>query len=133
MHSRDSGYYTEYRYRQKNSLIFIRVIHIHDHHVNKLQYQTLCHYPLFLSISSIVFYLCSVHTCMSSMADGESGKVRPAHAGRPTDFAPAKTFEWLFSQPFEKESTFVPSQQRVPRVQDDRPIFVDESTGECSQ
>ena len=55
-----------------------------------------------------------------------------AIAGQPVDFPSAKVFEFLFSQPFHNQSDFVPDQQRVPIVDDERPVFVDEATGEQS-
>lgn len=59
-----------------------------------------------------------------------SGAAAWTGRGAPTvAFASANTFSWLFSNPFEEESDFTPSQQRVPRVEDGRPLFVDEANG----
>lgn len=38
-------------------------------------------------------------------------------------------FDWLFSNPFEHESSCTPSSQRVPRIEDSRPVFVDNASG----
>lgn len=54
---------------------------------------------------------------------------RRAYAGSPTNFAPAKVFDWLFSDPFEKASDFTPEANRISNVGDERPVFVDEATG----
>jgi len=38
-------------------------------------------------------------------------------------------FEWAFSNPYEHESEYVPLEQRVPHIEDSRPIFVDHQSG----
>lgn len=55
---------------------------------------------------------------------------RRAYAGSPTDFPPAQVFDWLFGDPFSKQSDFVPAAHVMPRVEDERPVFVDEASGE---
>lgn len=53
-----------------------------------------------------------------------------AYAVAPVKFAPATdVFTWLFSSPFQTESNFAPASQRVPPVENERPIFVDELSG----
>ncbi|KAI9902379.1 hypothetical protein N3K66_001731 [Trichothecium roseum] len=49
-----------------------------------------------------------------------------AYVGAPVKFAPALAFDWLFSDPFSEESDFTPPGHVVPKVEDERPIFVDE-------
>ena len=56
-----------------------------------------------------------------------------AYAGGPVKFAPADVFTWLFSSPFQTESDFTPRRQLIPPVEDERPIFVDELSGELSR
>ncbi|KAI6785264.1 4-coumarate--CoA ligase-like protein [Emericellopsis cladophorae] len=53
-----------------------------------------------------------------------------AHAGSSTNacFTPASVFDWLFSSPFATESSFTPAQNRIPNVEDERPVFIDEAT-----
>jgi hypothetical protein len=53
-----------------------------------------------------------------------------AYAGGLVDFAPADVCTWLFSNPFQTKSDFTPRQQLVPPVEDERPVFVDELSGE---
>lgn len=53
---------------------------------------------------------------------------RPAYVGSPTNIAPAKVFDWLFSDPFETASDFTPDAHIVSKVEDERPVFVDEAT-----
>lgn len=53
-----------------------------------------------------------------------------AYAGAPVKFAPADVFTWLFSSPFQKENDFTPKSQLVPSVEDERPLFIDELSGE---
>lgn len=55
---------------------------------------------------------------------------RRAHAGSPTEFPPAQVFDWLFGGPFSKQSDFVPAAHVISRVEDERPVFVDEASGE---
>jgi hypothetical protein len=54
----------------------------------------------------------------------------PAYAGSPASFPPAKVFDWLFSDPFATESSFTPLQNRIAKVEDERPVFIEEATGE---
>ncbi|KAF7563292.1 hypothetical protein G7046_g820 [Stylonectria norvegica] len=49
----------------------------------------------------------------------------PSYAGVAVNISPRNTFDWLFSNPFERESEYTPKQQTVPRIPDDQPIFVD--------
>lgn len=55
-----------------------------------------------------------------------------AYAGAPVKFAPADVFTWLFSSPFQKENDFTPAGQVVPPVEDERPLFIDELSGESA-
>ncbi|KAK4451326.1 hypothetical protein QBC34DRAFT_459056 [Podospora aff. communis PSN243] len=43
----------------------------------------------------------------------------------PSHFPLRNTFDWCFSQPFVAESDFIPAAQRIPQIEDSRPIFVD--------
>ncbi|KAF7548716.1 hypothetical protein G7Z17_g6874 [Cylindrodendrum hubeiense] len=52
----------------------------------------------------------------------------PSYVGSPTNVPGANTFDWLFSNPFETESEFAPLKQRVPRIDENAPIFVDHAT-----
>ncbi|KAK3695816.1 acetyl-CoA synthetase-like protein [Podospora appendiculata] len=57
------------------------------------------------------------------MAKGSYGSAAPK------DAVPLlNSFDFLFSQPFQSENTFTPPSQVVPRIKDDRPIFVDNAT-----
>lgn len=55
-----------------------------------------------------------------------------AYAGAPVKFAPADVFTWLFSSPFQKQNDFTPAGQVVPPVEDERPLFIDELSGESA-
>lgn len=52
-----------------------------------------------------------------------------SYAGFPANVPGANTFDWLFSNPFESESEYTPLKQRVPRIAEDAPIFVDHASG----
>ncbi len=56
-----------------------------------------------------------------------------SHAGSPPEHIPLhNTFDWVFSNPFENESSFTPAEHRVPRIEPSRPIFVDQNAGMCA-
>lgn len=56
-----------------------------------------------------------------------------AYSGSPPGHVPlSNTFDWVFSNPFCRESDYTPQSQLVPRIEDDRPIFVDYKSGMCS-
>ncbi|KAK3337650.1 hypothetical protein B0T19DRAFT_413247 [Cercophora scortea] len=57
------------------------------------------------------------------MAKGTYGSVPPNEA-----VPLLNSFDFLFSQPFESENTHTPTSQVVSRIEDDRPIFVDNAT-----
>jgi len=60
------------------------------------------------------------------MATETSRSSMQAHAGAPPSHFPQRnTFDWCFSQPFLAESDYVPAAQRVPQIENSRPIFVD--------
>ncbi|KAK0725982.1 hypothetical protein B0H67DRAFT_482333, partial [Lasiosphaeris hirsuta] len=48
--------------------------------------------------------------------------------GPPGHLPPCSTYEWSVSQPFESQNDFTPAAHRVPRIEDSRPIFVDNAT-----
>lgn len=53
-----------------------------------------------------------------------------AYAGSPPGNMPPKNvFSFTFSQPFQNVSDFTPPAQTVPRIEAERPIFVDNATG----
>ncbi|KAH7129395.1 hypothetical protein B0J13DRAFT_137376 [Dactylonectria estremocensis] len=52
----------------------------------------------------------------------------PSYAGAPANVPGTNTFDWLFSNPFESESDYLPPQRRVPRIDSNTPIFVDHAT-----
>ncbi|CAG7559380.1 unnamed protein product [Fusarium equiseti] len=54
--------------------------------------------------------------------------VQPAYAGQAANVPGANVFDFAFSNPFQNESEFVPRARRVPKIQDDQPIFVDHAT-----
>ena len=56
----------------------------------------------------------------------------PAYAGSPARFPPARVFDWLFSNPFATDSSFAPVQNRIAKVEDGRPVFIDEATGKLT-
>lgn len=41
----------------------------------------------------------------------------------------ANTFDWIFEAPFENVNDHTPFDKRLPKVEDGRPIFVDEKSG----
>ncbi|KAK3364657.1 acetyl-CoA synthetase-like protein [Lasiosphaeria hispida] len=52
-----------------------------------------------------------------------------AYSGGPPGHLPrCSTYEWSLSQPFESQNDFTPAAHRVPRIEDSRPIFVDNQT-----
>lgn len=55
--------------------------------------------------------------------------VQPAYAGQAANVPGANVFDFAFSNPFQNESEFVPRARRVPKIQDDQPIFVDHASG----
>lgn len=52
-----------------------------------------------------------------------------AVSGAPVEFSAPNLFDWLFSNPFESENAYTPAERLVPRIENDRPIFVDNATG----
>ena len=53
-----------------------------------------------------------------------------AYSGGPPGHVPlSNTFDWLFSNPFSRESDYTPASQLVPKIEDDRPIFIDYKSG----
>ncbi|KAF4951547.1 hypothetical protein FSARC_12878 [Fusarium sarcochroum] len=53
---------------------------------------------------------------------------QPAYAGQPANVPGANVFDFLFGNPFQHESDFTPPKQRVPKIHDDQPIFVDHAS-----
>lgn len=53
----------------------------------------------------------------------------PSYAGFPANVPGANTFDFLFSNPFESENEHTTLKQRVPRIAEDAPIFVDHASG----
>ncbi|KAK4124752.1 acetyl-CoA synthetase-like protein [Parathielavia appendiculata] len=52
-----------------------------------------------------------------------------AYAGSPAGHMPVKsTFDFTFSQPFQTACDFVPPEHALPRIEPERPIFVDNKT-----
>jgi hypothetical protein len=54
---------------------------------------------------------------------------QPAYAGQPANVPGANIFDFIFSNPFQHESDFVPRARRVPKIRDDQPIFTDHASG----
>ncbi|KAH7014990.1 hypothetical protein EDB80DRAFT_567189 [Ilyonectria destructans] len=52
----------------------------------------------------------------------------PSYAGFPANVPGANTFDFLFSNPFESENEHTTLKQRVPRIAEDAPIFVDHAS-----
>ena len=46
------------------------------------------------------------------------------------DLPVANVFDFITSNPFERECAYVPASQRVPPVEGSRPVFVDHKSGE---
>lgn len=44
----------------------------------------------------------------------------------------ANVFDFITSDPFQRESAYTPASQRVPPVEGSRPVFVDHKSGEYS-
>jgi hypothetical protein len=63
------------------------------------------------------------------MARG-SASCEPALAGAAAKIRAAKAFDFFFSGPFATQNDFTPAGQVVPPIEDDRPILVDEASGE---
>ncbi|KAF4467029.1 4-coumarate-- ligase [Fusarium albosuccineum] len=57
-----------------------------------------------------------------------SADSQPAYAGQPANIPGANVFDFVFSNPFQEESDFTPPKQRVPKIHDDQPIFVDHAS-----
>ncbi|KAM5341898.1 hypothetical protein ACJ41O_014929 [Fusarium nematophilum] len=57
-----------------------------------------------------------------------STELQPAHVGQPANIPGQNTFDFLFGNPFEKESEATPPKQRVPRIHDHQPIFIDHAS-----
>lgn len=56
-----------------------------------------------------------------------------AHFGSKLEGVPvANVFDFVTSNPFERERPYNPASQRVPAIEGSRPIFVDHKSGECS-
>ncbi|KAM7188410.1 hypothetical protein V8F33_010661 [Rhypophila sp. PSN 637] len=58
-------------------------------------------------------------------------KAGVAYAGAPPgdDFPIVNTLDFCFSQPFLNQSSFTPAAHRVPRIEDSRPVFIDNASG----
>jgi len=41
----------------------------------------------------------------------------------------ANAFDWIFGDPFQQENDHTSSERRLPKIDEDRPIFVDNKTG----
>lgn len=48
---------------------------------------------------------------------------------RPGHLPLRNTFDWCFAQPFSSENDFTPASHKLPRIEDSRPIFVDNQSG----
>ena len=72
---------------------------------------------------------CQHHT-MALSKRGQTGL--EAYSGSPPtdDFPLANTFDFCFSQPFLSQSGFNPAAHRVPRIPDEKPVFIDNASGE---
>ncbi|KAJ4246260.1 hypothetical protein NW762_013610 [Fusarium torreyae] len=57
-----------------------------------------------------------------------STETEMAYAGQPANVPGANVFDFLFSNPFQHESEFAPPKQRVPKIHEDQPIFVDHAS-----
>ncbi|KAF4981971.1 hypothetical protein FZEAL_2317 [Fusarium zealandicum] len=57
-----------------------------------------------------------------------STESQPAYVGELANIPGANTFDFLFSNPFQEESDFTPAKQRVPRIHQDQPIFIDHAS-----
>lgn len=55
-----------------------------------------------------------------------------SYAGEPANIPGANVFNFMFSNPFQQESEFTPPKQRVPKIHDDQPIFIDHASGKLS-
>ncbi|RGP74115.1 hypothetical protein FSPOR_1810 [Fusarium sporotrichioides] len=53
---------------------------------------------------------------------------QPSYAGQPANVPGANVFDFIFSNPFQHESDFVPRARRVPKIRDDQPIFTDHAS-----
>lgn len=54
---------------------------------------------------------------------------QPAYVGQPANVPGANIFDFIFGNPFQNESDFVPRARRVPKIRDDQPIFTDHANG----
>ena len=55
-----------------------------------------------------------------------------AYSGSPAGSMPIKNaFAFAFGQPFQTASDFVPPAHALPRIESERPIFVDNKSGMC--
>jgi hypothetical protein len=53
-----------------------------------------------------------------------------ACSGSPPGYIPkCNGFDWAFSQPFLHQSDFIPADYRVPEIEPERKILVDEKSG----
>lgn len=48
----------------------------------------------------------------------------------PGNYPRSNIFDFVFGNPFSQQSDFVPASQRLPQIEDSRPIFVDNNNGE---
>ncbi|KAJ3468106.1 hypothetical protein MRS44_002171 [Fusarium solani] len=51
-----------------------------------------------------------------------------SYAGEPANIPGANVFNFMFSNPFQQESEFTPPKQRVPKIHEDQPIFIDHAS-----
>lgn len=54
-----------------------------------------------------------------------------AQLGSSVEFSTTNLFDWLYSNPFESEGALIPRNHIVPRIEDERPVFVDNASGMC--
>lgn len=55
---------------------------------------------------------------------------REAYSGTPPGHVPLNnTFDWCFSQPFSSVNDYTPQAQVLDKIEDERPIFVDNASG----
>lgn len=48
----------------------------------------------------------------------------------PGQYPRSNIFDFVFGNPFSQQSQFIPESQKLPHVDDSRPIFVDNKNGE---
>lgn len=58
--------------------------------------------------------------------------IEHSYAGEPGNIPGANVFNFVFSNPFQQESEFTPPKQRVPKIHEDQPIFIDHASGKLT-